>query len=493
MKVFEDSPYYVDEVEFSGTDGNTNRNNAIFLNGIVQQPVPIFPRGLYKEAYTGMPTTGSNQAHFWRGAFQYRSGVNSAVYIVNGTTVTTERLRIYHKRLTDAEPGTLVDDRVFPTSATTITIDLSGAGYADGEIIEVRAYVYFPGTILKTGVYLMRNAYTTPLSSAGLGSYPGTPTFGDLSATNLNQLSNSQDWLMNRLALVPRVPWYAGMFILGTHKSDANQNPRVLYNGELNKGNGQDTFHMVIDYHIYNGQETISININGVERYESAVLTNGQSDTLDITFSISDLTDGQNYTVSLIENVVAGQGQAELALYGNAIIPSRFTLRKFEVTASRSYFTPSAEFDVLESMTFSTLKARLNNFATGTATVNTAITNNAHLFNFARMFRQKIGWDDHQVTSLDHVALPTMVRIGERYVVAGKDVKIAWGGFTLKHPLTENPEERDNYEFANVETLTGSDKVEVKEGFFDEFEGLYVGTQYYLLGRDVVFYSEYLR
>lgn len=493
INVYEDSPFYVDDVEFSGADGNVNRSNAIFLDAISAQAIPVFPRGLYKEAYTGMPTGGSDQAFFWRGAFQYKSGVNQAVYIVNGVTVTTERLRIYHKRLTDAEPGTLVHDVVFPTSATTVTIDISAAGYTNGEIIETRAYVYFPGTILKTGVYQMRNAYTTPLSSGGLGSSPSVPSFGSVNATNLNLLSNVQDWQMNRLAFVPRVPFYAGMFVLGTHKSQANQNPRVLYVGELNKGNSRNKFHAVIDYHIFNGQETVSIDINSVERYESSVLTNGQTGTIDIAFDIADLTDAQNYTVVVWENVVAGQGQAELGLYGNAIIPSRFTIRKLEATASGSYYSPSAEFSVLESMTYATLKSRLNNFAGSSTTVGSRITNNSNLFNQARMFRQKFGWDDHQVTSLDHVNLPTLVRIGERFVVAGKGVKIAWGGFTLKHVLTEHPEERDIYEFNRVETLTGSDKVEVVEGFFDKFEGLYPGTQYYLLGRDIVFFSEFLR
>lgn len=492
VNVYEDSPYFVDTVEFSGADGNVLRSNAIFLDGLLQQPIPIFPQGLYKESYGGGPTTGSTQFNFWRGSFQHKSGVNQAVYLVNGAVVTTERLRIYHKRLTDAEPGTLVDDRAFPASLTTVTINISGSGYDDDEIIEVRAVVYFPGSILKTGVYLMRNAYTTVLASGGLGAYPGVPSFGNLSATNLNQLSNAQDWIMNRFAAVPRVPFHAGMFVLGTHKSDATQNPRVLYVGQLNKGNNQDTFHAVIDYHVFNGQETISININAVQYYVSSTLVNGDTGTLDVTFDISGLADATNHTVIVWENVVAGQGQADLGLYGNAIIPSRFTIRKLEATATRSYYTPSAEFDVLESMTFSTLKARLNNFVTGTTNAYNRLNNNSNLFNQARMFRQKFGWDDHQVTSLTWVALPTLVRVGERFVVAGKDIKIAWGGFTLKHPLTEHPEERDIYEFNRTETLTGSDKVEVVEGYFDKFEGLYAGTQYYILG-DVVFFSEFLR
>lgn len=109
------------------------------------------------------------------------------------------------------------------------------------------------------------------------------------------------------------------------------------------------------------------------------------------------------------------------------------------------------------------------------------------------MFRGKLGWDNRQLTSLNFVNAHTQLRIGERYVVAGKDVKIAWGGYSLKHPLTEKPEERDIYEFANVESLTGSDKVEVKEGYFDAFEGLWVGVQYYIIGQELIFFSEYLR
>lgn len=499
INVFQDSPLFVSGVEFSGADGNILRENAIFLDGFTQQPVSVFPHGLYKEAHTGMtknPVT-SEQPNMWRGSFLFKTGYTNAVYVLDGTPVTNERLRIYHKKISDtAEPGTLIHDVVYPSGATTVTIAINTAGYADGEIIEVIVQVYFPGpTFPKTGIYNMRNAYTETIAALA-SAYGGVPSFGagsTVTAANLNQLSNAQDWIMNRLNFIPRVPFEAGMFALGTHRSDVGQNPRTLYYGWMNKGNGQNTFHGVIDYYSFNGQEYIKVYVNSVLQYTSPALSNGQVGTLDFTFSVSSFADSADFVVKVDQEITAGQGQAELALYGDMIIASRFTIRKLEVTATRSYYTPSAEFDVLETMTYATLKTRLNNFVTGTTAAKTRIDNNANLFNRARMFRKKFGWDKQQVSSLNWVNLPTQVRLGERYIVAGKDVKIAWGGYSLTKNLLETPEARDIYEFANVKSLTGSDKIEVKEGFFDEFEGLFVGTQYYIVGENVVFFSEYLR
>lgn len=496
INIYADSPFFVDGVEFSGADGNELRKNAIFLDALSQQPIPIFANGVYKESFTGMPTEGVNTAHFWRGGFQYRSGMETAVYVVSGATVTNERLAIYHRQLDQDAPGTLVDDRVFPTTETTVSIDMSGAGYTDGEIIEAFAYVVFPGTILKTGQYFMRNAYTQSVSALQ-SAYGGVPTFGSLSAANLNQLANAQDWIMERFSLIPRVPFNAAMFALGTHKSTttpSTNNPRLLFQGWINRGNSQTQLSAKIDYYVFNGEERVRIYVNSVLRYTSAALTNGQNGTLDISVDLSSLSASVNHRITIYQDVTAGQGQYELELYGSNIIPSRYTIRKLEMTATRSYYSPSDEFDVLEQMTFSTLQGRLNNFVTGTTNAKTRIDANANLFNRARMFRHKFGWDAHQINSLNWVNLPTQVRIGERYVVAGQDIKIAWGGYTLKKGFLDPPfEQRDMYEFQFTEQLTGSDKVEVKEGFFDEFEGLFVGTQYYLLGENLVFFSEYLR
>lgn len=502
INLYADAPYFVDSVEFSGADGNVLRQNAIFLDGLTQQPISSFTQGIYAEAqwYMGRNKVTLAMPRAWWGAFQYRAGVNTAVYEVFGTPVTNERIRIYHKRLLDAAPGTLVYDAVWPSSPSHPTINMASAGYRDGEIIETVVEVYFPGpTYPKTGLYIVSNAVTQSLEDyTGLPAWPGLPTFGagsTVTAANLNKLSEAQDWIMTRLSLVPRVPFINGMFVNGTHKSDAffPNNPRPLHYSWISKGNGQDTMHIVIDYYIFNGQENITVYVGGVLEYISPTLTNGQVGTLDFTFDISSLSDGASYDVVIYEEVTPGQGQAELDLYNGSIIDSRFTIKTIEATDTRSYYTPSAEFDVLESMTYSTLKSRLNNFKTGTENAYNRIIDNDNIFNTARMFRKKVGVDDHQNNSEEWMSLPMQIRIGERYVVAGKNVKIAWGGYSLTTSLRDDPTNRQPYEFANTKELIGSDKVEVREGFFDEFEGLFVGSTYWILGKEVSFFSEYLR
>lgn len=502
INLYEDGPYFVDGVEFSGADGNVLRNNAIFLDGFTQQPISSFTNGIYAEAqwYMGRNKITLAMPRAWWGAFQYRAGVNNASYVLSGTPVTNERARIYHKRLLDPLPGTLVYDQPWPAAGTVASINLASAGYVDGEIIESVVEVFFPGPAYpKTGAYQVRNAFTSDISSfTGLSAYPGVPTFGagsTVTAANLNQLANAQDWIMTRLGLIPRVPFINGMFVNGTHKSDAGfpNNPRPLHYSWLNKGNGQNTLKITLDYNIYNAQEYITVYLNNVLQYTSATLLNGQVGTLNISIDISGFADNADYVLVIYENIVPGQGQAELNLYGGSIINSRYTIRGIYATATRSYYSPSAAFGVLESMTYSTLKSRLNNFVTGTTNAYNRINNNANIFNRARMFRKKVGVDDHQNTSLEWQSLPMQVRIGERYVVAGKNVKIAWGGYSLTANLVQDPTNRHPYEFANEKELIGSDKVEVKEGFFDEFEGLWVGSTYYILGNELAFFSEYLR
>lgn len=502
INVFEDSPYFVNDVEFSGADGNVLRNNAIFLDGLAQQPIPVRIQGLYKEAYTGMFPDPSNgdQPHVYRGGFLHTIGVDSAVYVVDGNpTSSDERIRIYHRRLTQEitdinAPGTLVYDAVWPSSPTTILIDISDDDYDDGEVIETTVQVYYPDPPYdKSGVFHVQSAYTEAPSNV-FSSFGGLPTFNgtEVTAEDLNQFADAQDWIMSRVTLVPRIPFNAGMFALGTHKSDINQNPRVIQFGWLNKGNAQDTFHGIIDYYSFNGQEYIKVYIDGNLMYTSPMLTNGQVGTLDFTFDISSLSDDVNYPVIVEQEVVAGQGQAELSLYGRTIIASRFTIKKLEATASRSYFTPDAEFGVLEQMTFEEWKNRLNNFVSGTELAYNRINDNANIFDRNPMFRRKLGWNRRQITSLNWVNLHTQVRIGERFIVAGKDVKIAWGGYTLTKNMIDDPSARDIYEFTFTEQLTGS-TAETKEIYFDQFEGLFVGTQYYLLGEDISYFAEFLR
>lgn len=497
---YEDAPFFVDGVELSGADANTLRKNAIFLDGVTQQPITAFVEGIYAESeYFMMRNTVTlAMPRAWWGAFQYRSGVNTAVYEVAGPTIATnERIRIYHKKLLDPSPGTLVYDQPWPSSAT---ISLTLSGYTDGEIVETIVEVYFPGpSYPKTGQYQVKNAYTQSLTSlTGLPTWPGVPSFGagsSVTAANLNQLSDAQDYIMTRLALVPRVPFITGMYVNGTHKSDLwfPNNPRPLHYSWINKGNGQNTLIVNIDYHIYNAQETIKIYVGGTLKYTSAVLTNNTSGSISASIDLSALSDNVNYRVEIIEDVVAGQGQAELDLYGGAIINSRFTIKTIALTATRSYSSTPTEFGVRESMTYSTLKSRLNTIGSATTAAYNRINNNSHLFNRARMFRKKVGVDDHQNSSLEWQSLPRNQRIGERYVVAGKSVKIAWGGYSLTASLAEDPTNRHPYEFANEKELISSDKVEVHEGYFDEFPGLYVGSNYWILGREVSFFSEYLR
>lgn len=85
INIFEDAPFFVDGVEFSGTDGNVLRNNAIFLDALTQQPISSFTHGIYAEGqwFMGRNITTFAMPRAWWGAFQYRTGVNTAIYEIS--------------------------------------------------------------------------------------------------------------------------------------------------------------------------------------------------------------------------------------------------------------------------------------------------------------------------------------------------------------------------------------------------------------------------
>lgn len=505
VDIYEDAPYFVDGVEFSGADGNILRNNAIFLDGLTQQPIKVFTHGIYAEAqhFMGRNKITLEMPRAWTGAFHYRSGMTEAVYEASGDRVDNERIRIYHKKVQDAGIGTLVYDAIWPEAHSIIIIDISALGYAENDIIETIVQVYYPGPNYnniapKSGIHQVRNAFVRYMSDYPTETaFPGLPTFSgtSITATQLNQLSNAQDWMMNRLAMIPRIPFVNGMFANGTHKSSYPwpANPFPVYYGWVKKTNGQDTLHGIIDYYTYNGQENIKVYVNDVLAYTSPTYTNGAYGTLEFNIDISALGDTIAYPVRIDDEVVSGQGQAELELYGDAIINSRFTIKVLEATDSRSYTSALAEFDVLESMQFQTWKARMNNIAAITESAYDRINNNPELFDRAQMFRRKVGVDDHQNSSLEWMSLPMNIRLGERYIVAGRDVKIAWGGYSLTTAITSEPTNRHPYEFANEKQLIGADKIDIKEGYFDEFEGMFIGSTYFIIGKDLSFFAEYLR
>lgn len=501
---YEDAPSFVDGIAFSSLSGDTLKTNAVFLDAITQQPIKVFTHGIYAEAQwylTRNPTTGE-MPRVWTGAFQYRTGMTQAVFDVSGSGITNQRIRIYHKLALDTSEGygTLDYDQVWPTAQTRIDVDITSKGFVDGDVVLSTIVAHYPtAPYTKTSVFQVRDAFVHPLETYPTvsGMWNGVPNFTGTSipASGLNQLSNAQDWCMERVSLVPRIPFVGSMYQNGTHKSNKPfpSNPYPLYIGWMKKANNQNTMRAEIDYYAYNGTEYVKIYVNDVLKYTSPALHNGDYGTLDIAFDVSDLGNGFSYLVRIDNEVAAGQGQEELKLYGGTVINSRFTIRRLEVTNVRGYATPPTGFGILESTTYATWRSRLNAISNVTNTAYNRINNAPQVFDRAHMMRRKVGVDDHQNSSMEWMSLPFNTRLGERYVVAGRDVKICWGGFNLTASLTSDPTNRHPYEFANEVALIGSDKVDVREGYFDEFDGLFVGSTYYIIGKDLMYFAEYLR
>lgn len=505
--IYEDAPKFYSGVELSGADLNTLRQNAIFLDAIEQQPKYAFTQGIERESVEFMRQniiTGEMPKVWW-GGIQYRSAFDNLVIKFWSRLTANERLRVFvnpvEEEITDVNnPGTLVYEYTLINDETKIhTIDISGWDYPDGQILQITLQIYFPTTqTTKTGAYRVYDVYMENIGNvtvSKMGTYvaPSTFTESNIPELKLNTLSNAQDWLFQRLCDIPRVPFINGMFVNGTHKTTPT-NVHVIYHGYVTPLPSMKIFEADIDFYSFNGEECIRILINNVIRYTSPMVSNGQTGKFTISVDLSDLAANTSYTVKIEHVVTMGKGGhvRELALYGSAVVNSRFVINYIRMNGARSYQNLQAELEPMQSVGYPALQSRMNSIVNAVTAVRTRMLATAW-YNRAYAFRGKVGIDIHQNTVLDNESLPTMQRIGNRFVVAGRDVKIAWGGFSLTKSLTAEPEVNDVFEFANVETLIGTDRIQVVEGSLDKFDGLFTGMQYWLLGKDLIYYSEFLR
>jgi hypothetical protein len=474
LKPYRYTPTFYTNMEFGATDYLSLRNNAEVLKAASVIPEPIH----YVHRRINIPREG----WVWRGGFQYHPGL------------TTARFRYYSA----TNPGSgnghffIYFNDVLVYTATcnqgglvTIDIAITGLGYIEQEIVSVyivqRDDVGSTGDVFKNTVYVL-DAYVFPISGILTTAWPGVPSFGSISASNLNQLVNAENWLVTRVKLIPNT------LSMSMFKWQGTDNP-VGGSGTyftMRAVNGNTHLYGQV-YYVCNVDVGYIRIETGATTWEYGPYTKGSAQMVEIDIDLiaAGLLIDTDYLTQVRERI-ATPDSGDPKLRKN----SRMTYRRLFMGApTHSIAAGATTRAMLESLTFSTLQTDLNTIATQLAAVKARIDANPLAFNRGHMFRNRMVRGTEEMEYWEKEQIGCMIRRGALLWVKGQGLKIAYGAINVK--ITADNEKWD-YSFEHEVELTPSDQVRQQYFFLDSFPGLYPGQNYWIIGKDIHYAAEHL-
>lgn len=480
LKSYIDAPVFYDDTELSASLLNIIRNNSESIKNAVLLPQSAFDIHRALNVQSGKNT--------WRGGFQYRSGMTTATFVIYSKQVTgqgaTDMVIYFNDVEVDRYSSAIGGVNVGGYAGRNITI--SGLGYVDFEIITVR--VSPEGTSAERGTQFVQDAYVGPLSNVSIGTWPGSPTFGTIDATKLNQLANASDYLANRLSIVPMPLSMGYIQWMGTN------NPRYpdFRYFTARATNGNNRLKTNIYYQCRQTSASLRIDIGGVVTTQGPY-SYGQN--IVVTFDIDLIASGLSWNVDYFSKIseithiqspdVDGNGGHIFSRIDNG--PIRMGATSYSVTAVRP------EQLMRESLTYSQLQTRLTNIKDDLVTSYSTINANPRVFDRASMVRSRYGVNAEQDEYWKDVFVPSIYRQGDLLWVKGQGLKIAYGSVTQKPKSEAKPNDVWEYEFQWTKELLDGDKVTQSYFYLDQFEALHPGMRYFIIGKDIHYAAEHLR
>lgn len=477
------------EVFVNGADLNLLRSNAINLDGLTYRQHPFFT------SQAG-PDTGSVNHHsqgntyIFRGAFQFATGMTTLTVqgYAAGYGSNPEDVQIYLYKADNQD-----EDGSHPSSATKVTVpvtnnwtgtvSLAPLNLVNGELyyVDVR---WDPSNYFDTmDVY---ECYVGPVPS--VGTWGGVPTFDGINfpASKFNQLVAAEQWLFNRINIMPLYPLMAQMYRQATHKQDGIN----IVSGGVHKHYAEDTLRLELTVTCFCPKEKVQLFLNGSVVWESSYLADGKTADIVAVVPLTSYPVGQPIKAVLYAKVDQGRDYPD----DEKTLNSRYTIRIFRTEAASSYpaATPPAAFPRNLEIAASDLTARLNAIATMLQNTYNRIAADTFTWNRIRVMTRPMAQDAKQFTRIKKRYVPRFERRGARLFVRGKGIKLGYGANTLENPDEDGDDKEFKYTLAHMVDVTDGDKVQWKTVYLDTAPALYKDETYYALGEITQYVAEYL-
>jgi hypothetical protein len=472
LKIVDDSPSFATGQPLSAEMLGLLRDNALAISEASYLGVTA-----HFDRYQVPPEDNStNPVTVWRGGFVFLTGMDT-LRIVTFTSgqQAGDVLRVYQ-----GDDTALSDDLTLADGLQTHTITIDADGHAHGEVVLLRLDLYnaTAGATYDWGNIDIREVVVYPVDLSD--AFPGVPTFGAISAANLNQLSNAIDWLARRMglryeplmqAVIRRLgPWFDA--VDGTQAD-------VRLTGSVRKSPAQaELVARGLVYVAYGATESIRLNISG-----GAVEDTYTPPTTPGIYSWELIADiSGSATDALIPWIV------DYIRTGGSTSPQ--TVNRWSVYEVLTRPTTGAPASLDEPLarvpgTFSDLQTWLNALCTIVDAAYDRIVANYPVWQGQRAYRARYGIGDGQFKMFEpaHVALAQR-RTGEALYVRGKGVTLGYGSGRF-----DEKEDKDTgfYAFENFrrETLLPGDQLQTIRFHLDTAPGLPAGAPFNLRGVDL--------
>lgn len=459
------------------------RDNVATIDSLTYRRMPCFDSsGPNFDNTPGFYADSGNPFGYWRvwkGAVRWQTGVTTLN--VNGftkrSTGGSETLTIYANGVSQAVITTSVAGAAF-SSTTTFT------GYTDGQIISIE--IRITGSSWGSdGKYVIYGIYADPISYT-VTSWPGTPTFaGTYSAALLNQLVSATNWLYNRMAAVPMVAGLAQMYQLGPFNLAGNitANGSPIYYGGILRGYTEDT--LTISFVLINATTPgvrYKVFLNGT--LAATGPTRGPGAWSDpAVISLTGVTVGTRAEVSIFTEVVTENSDRAQWKFNYWMIQLVRAQPNFGAGLNYPYASLTAPPVGDVSISTATLNTFLNSLSTALANAKSRIDANTVIWARSYAMHERFSRGDSNTSPEDeqHRARPRLIRLSDRLIVSGKNVKLGYGPITV--PTGDKGLQFEKYTHAHEETVIDTDVQETKIVYLDSYEGLFPGTAYFGVGQ----------
>lgn len=470
---------WIDDVSvpLSAADLNMYRDACVLLDGLTFRKMPA-------TCSSGAQTAGD--AADWHSRGEFRQSWWGGLYKTGMDTLTIEGE-------TDAHDLDVYLNGVFEvtiTGGSTFTEDIDiSTGYSDGDVIVVELITNGNPTTAPGGytpLYRIDDIYMSPIVVTAVWS--GVPTFaGTYNAARLNQLSDACQYIWECVTAIPILPLLGGFMIPASHRQETIR----LWDGSIGRYASNEILRVVGTANIRTNAEHYEIDVDGVTAVTSATYNEGDDVAISHPIALSH-TLGTRVPVrirAVIENDVYGRFPSIFSSY------SFIAIRSEADSAGYATQTPPTAFTAEESISAATLNSRLNALSTMLSTAKARLDARPEVWNRARLMRRVYAKDDTQVARNFKRYSADFIRQGDRLIVRGKGVKVAWGAPTFKPPAKENePINYADFTWAREESVGGQeDKIETSIVYLDSLEGLEIGMRYHVFGSGAIEYAaEYL-
>lgn len=476
-------PTFRDGQVISATELNKLRDIALWLDEASRYGYPLVPRfyGQNSTAFQDNPVT------IWHGGFVFWTGMTTLRIIVNAVSPNTgqnDRLVVY--RSDDTSVSTT---HALANGSQTFDITISGAGYANGQVVPVRIQAASNETKSASTPWCTINIETVEALPVGLSdAYVAAPTWNvattdNISAADLTTLRNSAAWLLRRVGLRVEPLQQQVRRALGPLWDGSSSTTNTRLDGSVVRS--ADFTSLVVSgeaFVLYGGMtESINLYYNGsLAASHSVTATGAWSLSATMTHTVG------TYAAWHIEYV-------RTADPNDTTPANRWTVSQIEVQASGGTASSLAEQTMLSSGTYSSLKGWLNSLSGILTTVKSRIDANPQVWDTQRVYRARYGrgtstelrWFEPQfVAANNHAA-------GDAIIVRGKAISIAYGAVRFTEDYNDIGAQA--WETSRSATVIDGDDIESVRFALGSAVGLTAGAPYALRGEDLSYAGEQLK